>query len=149
MARTKSNIYLDDILPDSFHTSKPFDDHILLQYFKPSPIYTTIASSILLLVTVQIGIHLDLLSLVPISSKCEKKKNLGLQPLQGFLGEIFEKKFQKSKVFEPDLGGQNVSRRITKMPTSPVAKSGYISCGWLQVRLQHKSKTIVIIILIF
>lgn len=70
-----------------------------------SPIYTTIASSILLLVSVQIGIHLDLLSLVPISSKYEKKnQTLGLQPLQGFFGGNFwKKKFQKSKVFEPDF----------------------------------------------
>jgi hypothetical protein len=49
-----------------------------------SPIYTTIASSILLLVTVQIGIHLDLLSLVPISSKCRKKKTWDCNPYKVF-----------------------------------------------------------------
>jgi hypothetical protein len=54
-----------------------------------SPIYTTTASSILLLVTVQIDIHLDLLSLVPISSKCEKKKTWGCNPYKVFLGENF------------------------------------------------------------
>jgi hypothetical protein len=80
-----------------------------------SPIYTTIASSILLLVSVQIGIHLDLLSLVPISSKYEKKKkkktkpnqtkpNLGAAtPTRFFWGKLLKKKFQKSKVFEPDF----------------------------------------------
>jgi hypothetical protein len=48
------------------------------------------------------------------------KKTWGCNPYKVFLGEIFEKKSEKARFFEPDLGRQNVSR-ITKMPTSPVA----------------------------
>jgi hypothetical protein len=66
-----------------------------------SPIYATIASSILLLVSVQIGIHLDLLSLVPISSKYEKKKpNLGAAtPTRFFWGKLLKKKIPKKQGF--------------------------------------------------